>query len=127
MILFRNGQEIISSRVASGRNPMGPKTSAAGHKTPEGSYILHPRNPKSGFHLALHVSYPRSHDREFATGAGVASGGDIMVHGIKNGLGWVGRFHRLIDWTDGCIALTNAEMNQFWDLVSEGTPIEIRP
>ena len=77
--------------------------------------------------MAMPVSYPNELDRQRAARDGVQAGGNIMVHGIKNGLGWLGRFHRLLDWTDGCIALTNAEMDQFVKLVPEGTPIEIRP
>ena len=127
MILFRGGEEICSYRVSIGRSPVGPKEKAGDHKTPEGSYVLDRKNSKSGFHLAIHVSYPNSLDRQRAARAGVDPGGEIMVHGIKNRLGWLGRFHRLADWTDGCIALTNAEMDQFWNLVAEGTPIEIRP
>jgi len=75
----------------------------------------------------MHVSYPNAADQTRAAKDGVSPGGDIMVHGIKNGFGWVGRLHRLVDWTDGCVALTNPEMEQFWAIVPEGTPIEIRP
>jgi murein L,D-transpeptidase YafK len=127
MILFQNGRELRAYRVALGRGPIGPKNRMGDHKTPEGNYLLDRKNSASGFHLAMHVSYPNPMDRDRAAKEGVAAGGDIMVHGIKNGLGWLGRFHRLIDWTDGCIALTNPEMDQFWRLVPEGTPIEIRP
>ena len=127
MILLRDGRELCSYRVALGRSPVGPKTRAGDHKTPEGNYILDSKNPRSGFHLAMPVSYPNSLDRDRAAKEGTSPGGNIMVHGIKNGLGWLGRFHRLVDWTDGCIALTNDEMDQFWNLVPEGTPIEIRP
>ena len=127
MILFRNGQELCSYHISIGRSPVGPKTRVGDHKTPEGSYVLDSKNPHSVFHLAMHISYPNSSDRERALKEGAAPGGSIMVHGIKNGLGWLGRLHRLVDWTDGCIALTNAEMDQFWKLVPEGTPIEIRP
>jgi murein L,D-transpeptidase YafK len=127
IILYHNGEEICRYGVAIGRSPVGPKTRGGDHRTPEGNYVLDRKNPKSGFHLAMHVSYPNSLDRDRAAKAGLAPGGDIMVHGIKNGLGWLGRFHRLIDWTDGCIAITNPEMDQFWKLVPEGTPIEIRP
>jgi len=127
MTLFRNGRDICSYHVAIGRNPKGPKTRQGDHKTPEGNYVLDRKNPRSGFHLAMHVSYPNELDRERAARDGVPLGSDIMVHGIKNGFGWVGRLHRLVDWTDGCIALTNAEMDQFAKLVPEGTPIEIHP
>jgi len=127
MTLFRNGQQLCGYHVALGRNSFGPKLRAGDHKTPEGTYILDSKNPASGFHLAMHISYPNAADRSQATQNGVDPGGLIMVHGIKNGLGWLGRFHRFVDWTDGCIALTNSEMDQFWTLVPVGTPIEIRP
>lgn len=127
MTLFQNGRELCTYHVALGRNPVGPKLRAGDHKTPEGSYVLDSRNAASGFHLAMHVSYPNSADRAEAAKSGVEPGGLIMVHGIKNGLGWLGRFHRFIDWTDGCIALTDSEMDQFWKLVPVGTPIEIHP
>jgi len=84
------------------------------------------KNASSGFHVAMHVSYPHAADRDQAAKRGVDPGGSIMVQGIKNGLGWLGRFPRLVDWTDGCIALTDSEMEQFWILVPVGTPIEIR-
>jgi murein L,D-transpeptidase YafK len=127
MLLLRDGKEICSYRVSLGRNPRSPKERQGDHKTPEGSYVLDHKNTRSGYHLAMHVSYPNTSDREQAAKRGVSPGGDIMVHGIKNGLGWIGRFQRLIDWTDGCIALTNPEMDQFSQLVPEGTAIEIRP
>ena len=127
MLLFRDGREIGSYRVALGRNATGAKTRQGDHRTPEGDYVLDQKNVHSGFHLAMHISYPNSIDREQAARDGVEPGGDVMVHGIKNGLGWIGRLHRLVDWTDGCIALTDNEMDQFAKIVSVGTPIEIRP
>jgi murein L,D-transpeptidase YafK len=127
LILLRQGQELASYPVSIGRNFIGAKTRAGDHKTPEGTYIVDGRNPQSGFHLSLHVSYPNAEDRKRAALAGVSPGGDIMIHGIKNGFGWLRRVHRLMDWTDGCIAVTNAEMDQIWPLVPAGTPIEIRP
>jgi len=75
----------------------------------------------------MHVSYPHSLDRERSAKQEVTAGSEIMVHGLKNGFGWIGRFHRLVDWTDGCIAQTNSEMEYFWKLVPGGTPMEIRP
>jgi murein L,D-transpeptidase YafK len=126
MVLFRSDREICTYRVAIGRGGEGPKERQGDHKTPEGNYILDYKNPRSGFHRAIHISYPNASDRSRAAREGVAPDGDIMVHGIKNGFGWVGRLHRLVDWTDGCIALTNAETDQFCELVPEGTPIEIQ-
>src|ERR1700683_34394 len=81
------------------------------------------RNKNSGFYRALHVSYPNSVDRERARKLGVDPGGNIMVHGIKNGLGWLGSMHRVMDWTDGCIAVSDTEMDEIWSLVPDGTPI----
>jgi murein L,D-transpeptidase YafK len=127
LILLGNGEQLRSYSISIGRNPIGAKTRAGDHKTPEGIYVVDGRNAKSGFHLALHVSYPNAEDRQSAAAGGFSPGGDIMIHGIKNRLGWIGRFHRLIDWTDGCVAVTNAEMDQIWDLVPIGTPVEIRP
>jgi murein L,D-transpeptidase YafK len=127
LILLRNTEELRSYPIAIGRNPVGAKSRAGDHKTPEGIYVVDGRNVKSGFHLALHISYPNAEDRQRAAVGGFSPGGDIMIHGIKNRLGWIGRFHRLIDWTDGCVAVTNAEMDQIWDLVPTGTPVEIRP
>src|SRR5262249_20352104 len=113
--------------VSLGRNPIGPKTRNGDHKTPEGLYSLDWRNPQSKFHLSLHVSYPNSHDVANARRDGVEPGGDIMIHGLPNRLWWIGRFHRWIDWTDGCVAVTNREMDQLWQSVPDGTPVEIRP
>ena len=127
MALFRNGREIRIYPVAIGRNSDGRKTTEGDHKTPEGNYVLDSENSRSGLHLSMHVSYPNEYDREHAAKLGVRTGRDIMVDGIKNGFGWLGRWHRLVDWTDGCIALTNPEMEQFRRLVPLGTPILITP
>jgi murein L,D-transpeptidase YafK len=127
LTLFRNGQAIRVYHVALGRNPDGTKTREGDHKTPEGNYALDSKNARRRFHLSMHVSYPNEQDRERAAKLHVAPGGNIMVHGIKNGFGWLGRLHRLVDWTDGCVALTNPEMEQFARLVPEGTPIQLKP
>ena len=97
------------------------------HKTPEGHYVLDRRNPKSKFYKSIHVSYPNEQDRRKAQAKGVPPGGDIMIHGLPNGMGAVGAAHRLTDWTDGCIAVTDAEMDEIWKIVPDGTPVEIRP
>ena len=109
-----------------GRNPSGPKTREGDSRTPEGVYVIDYRNPRSRFHLALHVSYPSPADTERAAAAGVPPGGDIMIHGLPNGLGWLGRLHQLFDWTDGCIAVTDREIEEIYRAVPDGTPIEIR-
>jgi murein L,D-transpeptidase YafK len=127
LLLLRQGQVLKGYKVALGREPVGPKVRAGDHRTPEGNYAIDWRNPESKFHLSLHVSYPKALDIQRARQSGAAPGGDIMIHGLQNGLGWIGRFHRLVDWTDGCVAVTNSEMDQIWRAVPDGTPIEIRP
>ncbi|HSB72669.1 MAG TPA: L,D-transpeptidase family protein [Candidatus Methylomirabilis sp.] len=122
-------QEAIlkSYRVRLGRDPVGAKVRQGDGRTPEGRYTIDSRNPRSRFHLALHVSYPDAGDRTRAAAAGLSPGGDIMIHGLPNGLGWLGRLHQLMDWTDGCIALTNPETDEIWRAIPDGTPIEIKP
>ena len=96
-------------------------------KTPEGTYNIDGRNPQSSFHLALDVSYPSGTDDTCAAARGVSAGSDIMIHGIRNGRGWIGAFHRWSDWTAGCIALTDEEIEELWRVTPEGTTIEIHP
>jgi murein L,D-transpeptidase YafK len=121
------GKVIRSYRVALGGDPIGPKARLGDHKTPEGVYVLDSRNGHSQFYKSLHISYPSVREREAARQRGVSPGGDVFVHGLPDGYGWVGSLHRLKDWTDGCIAVTNAEMNEIWQAVADGTPIKIRP
>jgi murein L,D-transpeptidase YafK len=113
--------------IAIGRSPVGAKTRSGDHKTPEGNYVIDAKKSNSRFHRALHLSYPSQTDRERAQAAGVDPGGDVEIHGIENGLGWIGSLHRKLDWTDGCIAVTDGEMDEIWIRVTVGTPIEIRP
>jgi murein L,D-transpeptidase YafK len=127
LALLSKGKEIRVYTISLGRNPKGPKTKQGDKKTPEGIYKIISRNRHSRYHLALKISYPNNKDLQRAKKHKLNPGGDIMIHGIKNGLGWLGRLHRLIDWTQGCIAVTNKEMEEIWDLVPIGTPVEIRP
>ncbi len=127
MSLMRGSQVLRTYKIALGRSPTGPKTKAGDHKTPEGMYSIDGKKPNSKFHLALHISYPSEADRERARQLGVSPGGDIEIHGLQNGLGWIGSLHRTFDWTDGCVALTNAEIEEVWNLVSVGTPVRITP
>ena len=127
MQLMRGETVMRTYRISLGGDPVGPKQRQGDHKTPEGSYIVDRRNSKSKFHLALHVSYPNAYDAKRAAAGGYDPGGDIMIHGLPNGLGWVNSAQRLSDWTDGCIAVTNKEIEEIWSLVSDGTPVEIRP
>jgi murein L,D-transpeptidase YafK len=125
--VFAGDKKLKSYRVALGRNPVGAKQEEGDMKTPEGIYAIDSRNPQSDYHLALHVSYPSEEDTARAAERGVNAGFDIMIHGIRNGDGWIGAFHRMHDWTAGCIAITDEEIEELWRVTSDGTPIEIRP
>ncbi len=127
MRLYSGTTLLREVRVSFGAQPVGPKQREGDERTPEGVYRLDRANPASMAHRSLHVSYPDAPDRARADSAGVDPGGLIMVHGIRNGLGWLGRLHRLWNWTDGCIAVTNAEMDEIWRVVPVGTEIEIQP
>ena len=127
MILYRGSEVLREYKVAISRVPVGAKTREGDHKMPEGVYTIDAKNPASAFHLALQVSYPNAEDRARAAADGVRPGGDIEVHGIKNGLGWLGRFQRWANWTNGCVALTDPEIEQVYKSVPVGTRIEIRP
>jgi murein L,D-transpeptidase YafK len=125
--LLSQGKVIKSYKVALGADAIGPKTRQGDHKTPEGVYMLNFRNAHSQFYKSIHISYPNEHDRDEARKIGVSPGGDVFVHGLRNGYGAVGAAHRLKDWTDGCIAVTDEEIDEIWGIVSDGTPIEIKP
>lgn len=124
--LLRDGAIIRSYRIAMGSNwDQGHKQAEGDERTPEGSYVVDWRNPRSMAHLSLHISYPAPKDQQAAAQAGHDPGGNIMIHGLPNGWGFMAPVHRLVDWTDGCIAVTNAEMREIWSLVANGTPIDI--
>ena len=125
--LLNQGKIIKTYKVALGGDPVGPKARQGDHKTPEGVYLLDSRNAHSQFHRSIHISYPTAKERAAARAKGVSPGGDVFVHGLPNGYGFVGASHRLKDWTDGCIAVTNQEIDEIWDAVPHGTLIEIRP
>lgn len=127
MVLLRGGAQIREYRVALGPDPVGHKEREGDGRTPEGDYVLDWRNPRSAYHLSLHVSYPNEADKARAAAAGVDPGGMIMVHGQPNRA--LARFngHPRRDWTIGCIAVSDAEMREVWSLVPDGTPIVIHP
>jgi murein L,D-transpeptidase YafK len=127
LVLMKGDREVATYKVAIGRNPGGAKTQRGDHKTPEGNYLIDVMKSNSRFHRALHISYPNLADQERAQAAGVNPGGDVEIHGIENGLGWIGSLHRRIDWTDGCIAVTDNEIEEIWNKVKVGTHVEIRP
>lgn len=124
--LLSHGKVIKTYKVALGGDPVGPKTQQGDHKTPEGIYVLDSRNAHSQFYKSIHISYPSPRDRAAARQRGVSPGGDVYVHGLPNGYKWVGAGHRAKDWTDGCIAVTDEEIDEIWNAVPDGTPIEIR-
>jgi len=113
--------------VSLGRNPRDHKVEEGDGRTPEGRYTLDWRNPNSRFYRAIHISYPNARDRARAAELGVDPGGSVMLHGLPNGLEDIGRSHVGKDWTDGCIAVTNQEMDEIWEKTPDGTPIEIIP
>jgi murein L,D-transpeptidase YafK len=127
MTLMGHGQVLRIYKVALGTKPLGAKEQAGDHKTPEGQYVIDSMNARSRFHLALHISYPNTVDRERARELGVDPGSDVEIHGLGRAFFWLGSLHRRIDWTDGCVAVTNSEIEEIWPLVSVGTPVEIRP
>jgi murein L,D-transpeptidase YafK len=127
-LLLMNRDAVVKSySVALARGGLEPKQRQGDHKTPEGLYVVDSRNQTSRFHRALHVSYPNETDKERARKLDVDPGGAIMIHGLQNGLGWLGASQRLVDWTDGCIAVTDEQIEEIWRLVPNGTPIEIKP
>jgi murein L,D-transpeptidase YafK len=126
-LLDEHGRLVRRYRISLGGQPIGHKTEMGDEKTPEGHYVISGRNPHSNYHLSLRISYPNMEDMVQAYGRGVLPGGDIMIHGLPNGLGWFGTEHRRYNWTDGCIAVTDEEMEEIWHLVPDYTPIEIRP
>lgn len=123
MILYNDGKEIARyTDIKLGDAPVGHKQFEGDEKTPEGSYTINGRNPKSSYHLSLRISYPNAADRAYAKAKGKSPGGDIFIHGQPN----ISPIERLRhDWTDGCIAVSNAEIAQIWKLVPDGTRISI--
>jgi L,D-peptidoglycan transpeptidase YkuD (ErfK/YbiS/YcfS/YnhG family) len=127
LTLLSKGEVIKTYKIALGGNPVGPKERQGDNKTPEGTYIIDSRNRDSAYYLSLHISYPNEKDKMRAKKLGVSPGGDIMIHGIKNSLSWVGASHTEVDWTKGCIAVTDEEMEEIDKLVPNDTIVEIRP
>jgi murein L,D-transpeptidase YafK len=126
LTLLNHGQVLKTYKVALGGDPVGPKDKAGDKKTPEGEYIIDSKNPHSRFHLALHISYPNNDDRERARKLGVSPGGGVEIHELESKYAWVGSLQRQVNWTAGCIAVTNPEIDEIWPLVPVGTPVEIR-
>ena len=127
LTLFRDGKPLKTYRIALGGNPVGPKRVEGDKRTPEGTYTIDWRKADSQYYRALHISYPGREDVARARAMRRSPGGDIMIHGQPEGPGWRGFVHENVDWTEGCIAVTNREMDELWSAVPDGTRIEIRP
>lgn len=127
LVLFAEGRPIRSYPVSLGRNPVGHKRYEGDKRTPEGIYLIDGKNPNSAFHLSLHISYPNERDVRTARERGWDPGGQIVIHGLPTGLIKTSSSKYEYDWTDGCIAVSNAAIEEIWQLVDEGTLIEITP
>lgn len=127
LYLLNKGVPFASLSVTFGGQPEGHKQSRGDQRTPEGHYKLDYKNVNSKFYKSIHISYPNVEDKAEARKLGLSPGGDIMVHGQANGWEWAAPIVQLLSWTDGCIALSNKDMDEVWAAVDPGTPIEIRP
>ena len=125
--LIADGDIFARYRIALGGNPVGPKRRRGDERTPEGRYVLDWRNPESTYYRAIHISYPAPRDRRYAERHGLDPGDGIMIHGLPEKYRWMGEHHAGADWTNGCIAVTNAEMDRIWNRVPPNTPIVIHP
>ena len=127
MTIFHDNLAIKSYQIALGAQPTGPKHQEGDNKRPEGFYKIISKNNKSKFYLSLKISYPNKNDTQYALAKKMACGGDLMIHGIGKGFSWLGKMHAFFDWTKGCIAVSNAEIEEIYHSTPVGTPIEIRP
>jgi murein L,D-transpeptidase YafK len=127
LTLYAGDRRLARFRVALGKAPVGRKLCRGDNRTPEGRYHVAGRKENSDFHRALRISYPSPDDQDRAREAGCQPGGDIMIHGLKEDWGRDSRFHRLRDWTQGCVAVTNDEIEQIWAMVPDGIEVEIKP
>ncbi|NNF98217.1 MAG: L,D-transpeptidase family protein [Desulfobacteraceae bacterium] len=127
LYLKRNGKVLKTYHVVFGANPKGHKQQEGDERTPEGRYILDYKKADSAFYKAIHISYPNAADKKRAGEMGVKPGGQIMIHGQKNGWGRLSLITRWFNWTDGCIGLSNPAMDEIWQAVDAGTPIDIQP
>ncbi len=128
LYLYRGSEILKTYHIALGKQPEGHKTREGDSRTPEGTYTLDWRNPYSKFYRSIHISYPSKSDNRYARELGDSPGGEIMIHGQPSS--WVDKTKLLFnqdDWTEGCIAVQNHEMDEIWEAVEDGTPIEIIP
>lgn len=126
LTLYHLGRPMRQYRVALGGQPVGDKVRAGDRRTPEGMFYIEGRNANSEFHLSLRLSYPDLRHKAQADSLGLSPGGDIMIHGLPRGRASLGALHRKSDWTNGCVALTDQEIEELWRSVPDGTPVEIK-
>jgi len=124
---YSNGELIKTYRISLGGKPLGHKQFEGDKKTPEGIYRIDDKNPHSGYHKNLGISYPNEADKKYAGQYDKSPGGDIKIHGLRNGTGFISKFQRWKDWTLGCIAVTDSEIDELYRSVPIGTVIEIKP
>jgi murein L,D-transpeptidase YafK len=127
LLAYSNGQLVKKYKISLGKNPIGDKEYEGDCKTPEGIYSINDKNPNSGYYKNLGISYPNQEDIEYSKNLGKPTGGEIKIHGLRNRIEFIGKFQRWFDWTKGCIALTNEEMEELYQQVDVGTKIEIKP
>jgi murein L,D-transpeptidase YafK len=126
MFVYSNGELLKTYKISLGKKPTGTKEFEGDNKTPEGLYFINDKNPNSKFHKNLGISYPNEKDIENSKKTGQKPGGQIKIHGLNNKYNWIGKAHLLMDWTAGCIAVTNNEIDELYNAVPIGTQIEIR-
>ena len=126
MYLLQGDTVLKRYRISMGSDwDQGPKQREGDERTPEGDYRIDWRNPRSSAYLSLHISYPDANDTERARAGNYPPGGNVMIHGLPNGWGALGTLHRWINWTDGCVGVTNDEMREIWSLTPTGTPVSL--
>lgn len=128
MEVYQNGRLLKIYSIALGKNPLGHKQYEGDYRTPEGKYTINDRNPNSGYHKNLGISYPNTADKVNAKELGKPPGGDVKIHGLRNGIaGYLNKMHRFTNWTNGCVAVTNKEVDELYIAVKPGAVIEINP
>jgi len=127
LTLFAAGLPVRTYQIALGTQPTGDKVRIGDGRTPEGLFHIDYKNPQSKYHMALHISYPDSAHAQRASALGVSPGGDIMIHGLPPAYAKIGAAHAQYNWTEGCIAVTDREIEEIWSAVPKGAPIQIKP
>lgn len=127
LMLYRGTDLLGSYRIALGGEPVGPKRLEGDERTPEGAYLIDRKQDDDRYYKSIHISYPNRRDQYLAEQSGGVPGQGMRIHGQPRRWAAFAWITQRFDWTDGCIALSNKDMDQVWDSVREGTPIEISP